>query len=48
MSNLIISGDLSSVRVLAKSVVPITLIQPATTFTAATPTDGGGRNDCPD
>lgn len=42
MSNLIISGDLGSVRVLAKSAVPITLIQPATTFTAVTPTDGGG------
>lgn len=42
MSNLIISGGLSSVRVLGKSAEPITLIQPAATFTAVTPTDGGG------
>lgn len=32
----------SVIQVLAKSAEPITLIQPATTFTAATPTDGGG------
>lgn len=43
MSNLIISGGLSSVRVLGKSVEPVAMVEPASTFTGVTVSDNGGK-----